>query len=41
MTKKTIIIEIDSALGNKIYWLIKDLMMTYPWVFEEKEIEEQ
>ena len=40
MTKRTIIIEIDSSIGNKMYWLIKDLMATYPWVFEEEETEQ-
>lgn len=36
MTKRTIIIDIDTELGNKLYWFLKSLMVKFPNEIKEK-----
>ena len=36
MTERTIIIYIDSEIGNRLYRLIQVLMITFPYIIKEK-----
>lgn len=36
MTTRTIIIDIDTSIGNKLYWFLKELMKKYPNEIKEK-----
>ena len=38
MTKRTITIDLDTPIGNKLYWFLKAMMEKYPE--EIKELEE-
>lgn len=35
MSKRIIIININTDLGNKLYWFLKELMNTYPDVIKD------
>ena len=37
MTNRTLIIDIDTELGNKLYWFLKSLMEKYPDEIKERE----
>jgi len=37
MTKRIIEINIDSPLGNKLYWFLKLIMEKYPDEIKERE----
>ena len=37
MTKRTITIDLDTPIGNKLYWFLKEIMVSFP--DEIKEIE--
>lgn len=37
MTKRTIVIDLDTELGNKLYWFLKVLIEKYPDVIMDKE----
>ena len=36
MTERTIVIYIDSEIGNRLYRLIQILMITFPYIIKEK-----
>jgi len=37
MTERTIIINLDIPLGNKIYWFLKAIMVKFPDALKEIE----
>ena len=39
MTKRTIILNLDTEVGNKLYWVLKLIMDCYPFAITELEEE--
>ncbi len=37
MTYRTVVIDIDTPMGNKLYWFLKELQLQYPTVIVEKK----
>ena len=41
MTIRTITLDLDTAIGNKLYWFLRELMEKYPTEIQEKREKEQ
>lgn len=35
VNKRTIIIDIDTSIGNKLYWFLKEIMKEIPEIIKE------
>jgi len=36
MVLRTIVIDIDTSIGNKLYWFLREMMNEYPTEIQEK-----
>ena len=41
MTIRTITLDIDTVMGNKLYWFLRELMKKYPTEIQEMRGEEE